>query len=390
MNFKTKKFRNLLIILFMITSLYIIPAISTATFDHLNYTDDIEMSIGDWMKVANPSDIVQIIDNESDWDPFDNDNEIFDYLIDLIFENYDPNDSNNNVLNPLYEDYTLSEVKEVIDLINDFTTDFLVIDPDTGMPVYPDFVEVEPIPLNIPTPLLPGEVRQINQVVSTADIVGSNNAWIPITIIVSIEAPKNAPSGFDISDFNVELLFDSNAFDDVNPLRYRYVLHDANSNAAKNRVSGDFNVSSFNNELTSSLNYDFEVYHKNNNSHTSVFYRHQLEKPVLSGKWNRLMGPNYYLGLADNSGTTHQTFYPYKSQNKLGLTVNGTLDGLPSEIRMDIPNRNPNDCFVIPFNINISRGLKLDINSNVLENQDTTPILPLVKVKVVKGTFLWD
>jgi hypothetical protein len=63
--------------------------------------------------------------------------------------------------------------------------------------------------------------------------------------------------------------------------------------------------------------------------------------------------------------------------------------GSIGELRIEIPRRNPQDTLVIPLTINISRGLEVDENGNVLSVQKTDEILPTVKLKIVRNAPLW-
>ena len=381
MNVKFKNYRKIIIILLFFSVIILFPVESSAYFDKFQFNNPGNATIGDWSKEASNTNIIEEIKKEAVW--IDDKNIDDDYLVDLIFDNYDPENPEDAQINPLYNQYTtMDEIKEVISLIKEFTESFLEV--NGGEPVFKPYVEVVPVDLNITSALLPGENTQIYQVLQTADATSeSPNGWIPIMLSLSIESTE----GYDLSDFAVELLIDGNAFALTNPMSYRYVLYDAYSGGAKNRVQSDrISVSSFNKKVTNEIIYNTRIKEKVNNVYNDIMYKHKLTVPTIGGNWNRITGPNYYLGEPINTQTNHQTFYGVKNDSfREGMVLNGSSDGKQVEMRVEIPNRNPQDTYVIPIVINISRGLRTDENPN-----STDPVLPNVKIKVVKGSHLWD
>lgn len=399
MNIKIKYFRNLLVILFMsITLLILSPSKSSAHFDKLAREKIYTLTIGEWAYYGQPNDIVEIIKEEQGW--VDDNDYYNDYLFDLIFIPKDPNNPEHEDLDPIYKDYvevkefyqnyTIPEIVEIVDLLKDFTDAFLTDKDEDGNPIYPDGLSVTPVELELGEGLLPGQSKQINQVFHTANSTGQHpNAWIPLMISLSIEAPEGYDE-FDISDFAIELLIDGNPFAESNPMTYRYVLWDKYSGSSKNRLqSNQIKINSFNYAITDTIYYNNEIRRKVGSTYTPVIYRHKLTKPTLYGNWNRFpIGPNYYLG-APTGGNNHQTYHPFSPDSRSGMILNGTADGKQTEIRLEIPQRNPQDTYAIPIVVNISRGLELDENLNPLELQKQDSVLPVVKIKIVSGSFLW-
>ena len=381
------------IVLILLCFITFFPVNSSAYFDTLSENNNNTITIGQWDSLASNDSIIKIINDEAGWVEG---NEIHDeYLFDLIFEDYDPVNPEEATINPLYEDYTINEIIETVELIESFTDSFLTVD-ESGNPVYPHYLTVNPVELDIEENLKPGKIglvagesMQINQVLNTADATSvSPNAWLPIMISLTIESPE----GYDLSDFAIELLIDGKPFASEDPMSYRYVLYDRNSVTAKNRAqSNTIDIKSFNNPITQSTNYLSKVLTKNGDGYYPTFYKHQLNKPNFTGSWHRIVGPNYYIGEAESWDINHhQTYYPYKKDTENnGMILNGMPGGSIGELRIEIPRRNPQDTLVIPMTINISRGLEVDENGNVLSVQKTDEILPTVKLKIVRNAPLW-
>ena len=73
---------------------------------------------------------------------------------------------------------------------------------------------------------------------------------------------------------------------------------------------------------------------------------------------------------------------------RAGLVLIGKANGTRSELRIDIPERNPRNgdsVPLMPVAIVVSRGLELDGNGNPLPTQSDLMIEPLITMRVIEG-----
>lgn len=374
---RNRKFniKPMLVLLLMLLSVLGIMQVTYSYFDKMSINYSGVIQIGSWSKEPpQPEDVMEYIEDAYP--------EMDDYLINLIG---DVDQDGTFVIDPLYEEYSYEELKETVDLLKDFTDYFLTYD-ENGNAVFPEKTTVQPVELTNINSLLPGQHQKINQVIQTANNANTNY-YSPITFQLTMIAPD----GEDISDFAVEILFDSNPFAISSPFSYNYRLIDPIS-WNNNRASGSVSASS--NHLVNisdSIDFSSKAYHLINNNWRPITYHHNYEKPTFSGSWCRLpVGPNYYLNKPESStdGLRQQFVNEKKPKNREGLILMGKTDGTVSEMRIDIPIRNPrngNSLPVIPIILVLSRGIAYDQNGNILPNQATTYITPIISIKVIEG-----
>lgn len=308
------------------------------------------------------------------------------YLYDILFEKDENGDPDTSQINPIYEDYTLEEMIETITLIQEFASEFLVYDTE-GNPTFPSSTTVTPVDIGFNQVLMPGQSTQFKQVLLTANNA-STTYYSPVAINISIEAPN----GEDISDFAVEILIDGRPFTLTSPFSYNYLYVDRTS-WNNNRAQGGLSASQVTlNTLQAPTIFTTTAYRLIGSSWQPVNYSHNFTTPVYSGDWSRFpQGPNVYL--AAPSGSTignQQQFTAYSGQNRYrtGMILMGKANGTTSEIRLDLPIRNPRNSGsapVIPVVVVVSRGLELDANGNSVANQRTNEIVPIVKVRMIEG-----
>lgn len=366
-------YKPMLVLLLMLLSVLGIMQVTYSYFDKMSINYSGVIQIGSWSKEPpKPEDVKEYI---KDIYP-----EMDDYLIDLIG---DVNQDGTIIIDPLYEEYSYQELKETVDLLKDFTENFLTLDQD-GNPIFPTNTTVQSVDLPNINSLMPGQHQKINQVIQTANYA-ENNSNTPITLQITMKSPN----GEDISDFALEILFDSNPFAINAPFSYNYSLRDSISWSEEVSKGG---VSENNNQLvTVNNNIQFSTtgYKMINNNWQTVNYQHYYDKPSFAGNWTRLpIGPNYYLSEPQNSKDgLRQQFLKEKPKTQTGLILMGKADETISEIRIDIPFRNPrnsNSLPVIPIILILSRGNAYDQYGNLL-TPATSEVIPIISMRIVEG-----
>lgn len=370
---------NLSLILIGILILISFAGSTYGYFDVLRDTRNANFNIGSWQIIDNVIEYLNQTANETENENFTS-SEILNYVSDIIWDNTVFDDSGNLVSGNLanqYADYTESELIELVDIVIDYTDQFLINDTN-GNISFPERINVSSTEIPLNTMLQPGESTQVPSVLLTADLY-DDIYWAPIMYSISIESPQ----GEDISDYALEILYNS-AF--AERFSYTYLIRDYTS-YNNNRAQG--NISKKRNEavtVTDSLYTDLSVYKYNNDNYVNTLFRHYLELPSF-GNWSRFIkGPNMYLDKPSNSSIGMQQQLNSTNKEREGIILMGKPNGTQTELRLGIFDRGSVGDLIkdIPIILNLSRGIKLDENGNPLSYEYDTA-MPTIKIRMVSG-----
>jgi hypothetical protein len=353
----------------------------------LSFIDKPTIPIGEWFEsdaIVKAEYLGKYLDEINTTIKLNNENiDIKEYLQSLLYEKDEYNNIDPTNINYLYENYTMEEIVITIDLMKDFTQNFLIVDEVTKEIVYPIDCIVTPIALKINQGLLPGEYLELNQIILAANVSKSTSILDPIMISITIESEINV----DLSDFAVEAIIDSTPYDITQPFTYSYLL-DSN-NVFDSKAIG-INLYFNNNliEVFEDIEFNTKAYNSNSNL---KFYQHRLRKPTFTGSWCRFpYGPNYYLN-KPNKQNIHEFIIdnPFVRQ---GMILQGKPNGDTAELRFTLNQRHSvdgNGTPALPMILSITRGLELDSLLTPLPIQDSKRITPIVKIMVLQG-FIWS
>jgi len=378
---KIDKYKKIFILLIMLIILFI--PISYSYFDNLTNAKHIEIKIGEWISYDDEITPEILLEYLESYDtiiitlPNGQVVDIREYLYSLLFVMDNNGYSDTSNIQDIYQNYTIKEMITTIDLIIEFIEHFLIID-NNNLAEYPSAEDVDFITLNLSNGLLPGEFIHINQILQTANL--TNFILDQLIIIITIEAPKNE----DISDFAVDLLFDSSVFSKITPFNYQYYIIDESEDIIVfrhiNKTINDLL------EIDDNVEFYTYSYKEINESYIPTTLKQIYDKPLFTGSWSRLpIGPNYYLQAPDEK-YSNERFIKDNPPTSEGLLLLGRSDGNISEVRLLISQPNsPTDEMVtaIPFILSISRGLEMD-ESHPHSIQKTIPIKPIIKIKVIR------
>lgn len=381
---------GLLILSLVFIAIYFVQA-SLGFFDKPSISDRLFVPIGVWSPIEAPAtpenveDYLDTLETIIETHPNLETVDITEYLEDLLFEEGE----DGKLLNEIFEDYTLGEIIETIDLIIEFAESFLVFDEDNN-PVFPNPSLVSAIDIDFGGALNPGEHRIVHKVLQTANL-SANQWWSPFALQLTMEAPDGA----DISDYVIEVLIDASPFDEDAPFSYNYLIRDKNSwnvNRAQGKVARENNALV---PVAYDIIFNSVVYRNKGQGYVPVNYRHGYQPLQFSGSWSRFpVGPNIYLGAMTSEygtpiGAQQEILLNNNPATRTGLILIGKSNGLISELRIDIPERRArtgDNIPIIPLAIVISRGLELDANGNPLPEQSSAMIPPQIKLRVIEGT----
>lgn len=374
-------YRPLILSFTLILTLIFVLQVSYGYFDNLQGSRSSTILIGDWLNnVPNAEDVEQYVKEII----FPEDENLADYVLETIGEYVD----GEYVVDEVFSDYSMQELVEIVDLINEFTDTFL--DYNDGDVTFPN-IKVDPIPIDLNESFNPGSVKYIKKVIQTAEYANTTD-WAPITFQLVLSAPE----GVDISDFSVEVIFDATPLAIVNPFAYDYILKDPYRNYysmfGQQTVSSNVNS---NLPLMGEVSYINRAYSVNQNKF--LRFKHEYFAPSQTGEWKRFpIGPNLYFNKPATGGLwagMRQQFELESVPNKqVGMTLSGRNDGGVVEILFNMNARRPRtegSLPVIPVTIIISRAMEVNENGEVLSTQRTNPIIPDVKFRVVKGN-VWN
>lgn len=384
-----KKIRLLILSFIMIFILFV--QVSLGFFDNNSINDQLFVPIGVWTTLDDPAtpetvkDYLETLDTIIETRPNMESADIADYLQEILFEE---NEEGEQQLDEIFADYTLGEIIETIDLIIEFTEAFLVFDKDNN-PVFPNPQLVDAVNIDLGGPLNPGEYRIVNKVIQTANL-SNIHWWSPIALQLTMEDPL----GGDISDYVIEVLFDARPYDENAPFSYNYLIRDKtswNNNRARDEIDIDENQLV---PVAYDVVFNSVVYRDKGDGFVPVNYRHMYAAPQFTGNWSRLpIGPNIYLGPPTGEhdtpiGSQQEILRFDNPSRRAGLVLIGKANGTRSELRIDIPERNPRNgdsVPLMPVAIVVSRGLELDGNGNPLPTQSDLMIEPLITMRVIEG-----
>ncbi|MCK9471968.1 MAG: hypothetical protein WC006_07635 [Bacilli bacterium] len=372
-------YRPFILTLIMILSLVTVLQFSYGYFDSLSGSKSSTINIGDWHNnQPTPNDVVDYVENIK----FPEDEDMAEYILDILGDYED----GEFVIDEVYEDYTMSEIIEIIELINEFTESFL--ETENGEIVFKDII-VEPVEVTSVANFSPGDVQYIKQVIQTAEFA-TDPWWTPITFQLQLSADP----GIDITDFSVEILFDLNPFTVTTPFAYDFKVNDPNRDHYKTIIQTDIGSNQTSNlPAIGTISYINRAFNVTQNQF--LRFKHEYNAPSITGEWRRFpIGPNMYFNSPTTGGQwsgSRQQFYTENEPTKVaGMTLSGRNDGGMVEMLFSFNARKPrnsNSLPVIPIVIVISRAVEVDANGNDLPNQRTDLISPEIKLRVVKGNI---
>ncbi|MGB4015520.1 MAG: hypothetical protein WBL47_06830, partial [Bacilli bacterium] len=211
---------------------------------------------------------------------------------------------------------------------------------------------------------------------------------------IALQLTMEDPLGGDISDYVIEVLFDARPYDENAPFSYNYLIRDKtswNNNRAGDEIDIDENQLV---PVAYDVVFNSVVYRDKGDGFVPVNYRHMYAAPQFTGNWSRLpIGPNIYLGPPTGEydtpiGSQQEILRFDNPRSRAGLVLIGKANGTRSELRIDIPERNPRNgdsVPLMPVAIVVSRGLELDGNGNPLPTQSDLMIEPLITMRVIEG-----
>lgn len=382
--YKKNAFVHILIIILMMLVLSGFT-LTYAFFDRLSDQRQGIIDIGEWIDLSAPAtpEIIQEVIDNTDTSVVTNcdcqyiDSEyVNDFLEDILFV---LDDSDELILNPLFEDYTVKEMIDTINFIRKFIANFLVLDENNNF-VYPEPEMVAPMELEYDWGLLSGDSNQVLGFLVLANLsgVGTNK---PVTIIVSMEN-ANPDQEDDLSDFACELLIDQTPLALNNPFPYGMTLRDReawNDPILKNNIKNYGQLLSINEQVVFSTYAYKEV---SNGNYQLKEYLHQYNRPSYHGDFRRFpQGLNYYLGKPQNSQNGIQQIFEKDNKNREGFILTGKANGRKVEARVDLDDRSGGEQLVIiPFVIVLSRGIEVGSPTQKME-----VIAPKIKIAVING-----
>lgn len=262
--------------------------------------------------------------------------------IDLIYPEDDPlNDfikdsifDEDGELLPIFDDYTMGDILDLIDIIDDFQDQFMSVDPDgngTLNPAHNPYV----FPAEVVGTFVPGESRIIPFVIHTGDLGDASTFEILLTI--------KRPGSTSIQDFAAEILFDQNVFEATNS--FTYTTQVANLSGTQSYT-----------HLAYRPHTTFTTKYKPTLFGSETTYTHSLATPDTPGNWSRFyLGPNYYtqslLGLFGS--VTRDT----PADREGAILVGRSETNASITIRISNRNYSGTDTHpIIPIFIHLSRG----------------------------------
>lgn len=358
----------LVTIMLLIFAFFFMMPKSLSYFDQVNNQKNESVQIGEWVDLNAPitpgiideyvgaSDTIIYAQNQQQ------DVDIAFYIEQLLYG------ANTNEVNPTFSGYTVGEMVELVDAIKEFSANFLVFNgtnvsyPPTGTA---DFVD-----LDFSKNLLPGEYHNIRNVMQLADLAAAGGNSGPITITFSIEAP----AGVDISDYAVELLIDRSPFSVNRPFAYDWrFLDDATLRNTGNRNANNVSLTT----LMSSVLFNTRTLIASQNT----TYRHTYDVSGVTGNWARFpAGPNVYL-----NGTNITVENP---NTRVGMVLVGQTNGGVSTLEVNITQRSYLDTSslrIVPLVLSVSRGLAVSGSGDILLNQRSSEVYPVIRFKVERS-----
>lgn len=385
MSSKRIYYTNFLILLLLI---YIVCSITItfAYFDRLSHQNLGSISIGDWIDLAAPAtseNIEELIENIDTGlitgcnCKFVNKEAVNNYLEEILFEE---NEEGEEILSPLFEDYTVGEMVDVINSIRKFIANFLVLDENNNL-VYPDPEGVMPMEVVYNWGLLPGEHKQVMGYLVLGNLAGGGTDK-PVMLAISMENASSVQED-DLADFSIEVLIDQTPFVTQYPFPYAMTLRDReawNDPILKNNIKNYQTLIPINDIQE----YSTFVYRDiGNGNYQLKEYWHSYMRPNLHGNFRRFpIGLNYYLGKPKNSKNGIQQLFEKDNSVRPGFILSGKANGRKVEARVDIDDRrgSGDNLTIIPFVIVLSRGIEVG-----LANQKTDIIAPKIKIAVING-----
>jgi hypothetical protein len=332
--------------------------VSYGYFDLLSTSKSSTIKIGYWL--FNPEDIKEYVENKYEDEP-----EIGEYILDII----GTVDGDEFIPDITFEDYTVEELIEIVELIDEFKDSFLEQDqygnykfPTNNKPDLQNISGVESF--------LPGDVQFIKNTFLLANYA-NNSKNTPVTFQVAIDLP-----GVDLSDFYVEVLLDNTPLSKTSPFAFDSRVQDT---AYNNSISGA--KQNQNNPNLVDIGSRTITYTTLNN-YSSKRYLHSYTNPTfIKGNWTRFIyGVN--LAIANNVRLTSSGNYTE------GMKLIGSPTGEKTILTFSIRHRtiDPNygSLPIIPVTIVVSRGKLVDANGNEL-TQSMEPVTPNISYRVVDG-----
>lgn len=358
------KNKYLLIVLFFLLTIVFFVQKSYSYFDLLETKDNVSIMIGSWGEYIKKATAEAVGEYINDNFPANTYPKRAEYYLDIFGSHI----NNEYQLNPLYENYSVEEMEELIDLVHQFSETFLIFNHSGNQKYEPRFLkprEMEFLTLPALGALSPGGSHFTKQVVQT--VYHPHEKWREITIQVTMEAPN----GEDISDYAVELLYDSAPFSQTqSPFEIRYRFIDPFTTYDR-YVHNHAYISS----VQAKIEFDSRVFKQNGEE---KLYKHSYPKPTQVGQWSRFThAPNYYLA-------ANQRFL-FNSSIQEGVILKGRADGRKVEMRFSMKNGvswDGNFLPVFPIAVVITRGVAVDASGNPLPNQSSVMVEPIIKIKV--------
>lgn len=367
--------------LLIFINIFVVLQVSYAFFGNLDSTSNSIIKIGNWLYyIPEPDNVKEYVEEIR----YPEDEEIANYVLETL------GDVNGDefVIDDTFKDYTMSEIIEIVDLIEEFTQNFL--ENNNGNMVFPNSATVQPVDLNNVGKFAPGDVQFIKHVFQTANYANTTD-WTPITFQLILESPE----GYDLSDFSIEIVPDFSPFAQKNPFAYDYMYNDYSRNYYKTVHQSTISANKLSNlPLMGNVEYVNRAFNVDRNQ--ELRFLHQYSAPDMTGEWKRFPeGANLFFDRPKTgghwSGLKQQFYLENDPQKKAGMTLSGRTDGTKVEIMFNLNQRIPrssNSLPVIPMLIIISRGIEVDNNKNPL-TQRTDLITPTIKFRVVEGN-VWD
>lgn len=375
-------------------------------------TLSVEVTYGYWDTISGRGGVNL---NTGEWGNKEIDKSFEDFINDNLYNDWTKDENGNLIIkerNPVYENYTEEELKEAVDILEEFYENFLETATENGKTItkFPDRATVSYVDIDMPDYIAPGEKVQIAKIIDFSNF-SQDIYWAPVLISMAIEQTE----GLDISDYMIEILPDYNA---MQSFKYSYLYVDREmgfyNNYEGNFAQGDAQVTvseslylkpgAYTDITVNKLNGKFDnsdIYRGPVPLTDSVTYRHRISVTGKTGNYGRLpsgLKPtiNTPIMLWDNSGKSFYTQYMGTVGESEGLFTIGKQNGKRSELRMSFDSRvpivighdtngNPVYQSSIPVIINISRGVQVDGNGVELAQQNASTAVPTIKFKIVQG-----
>lgn len=286
---------------------------SFAYFDEMKLLNDKDISLGNWnilKQEVTSNELTSFIQNQDNTIIIDN--KVYDmthyYSNELFFYK--------NEIQCPFLNYSIDEIKKThLQVVNNIKT-FANATNEKKLRLNENTDSY----LEVKTDKLPNKQESCNYYgyMLTYDLKNKSNK--PITLNVRLYSPSKQ----DLSNYALELLFDTSVFALNNPLSYLYKIK-------RDTQVIDFISEPRLNDVFSLLNSD-EVYYLNNTLH-------KTNKPLLSGNFARLKDGNYL--------------------NNERMVIEGSKNGEITELSITILNNNPktkNGISAIPFALSLSNS----------------------------------